>query len=60
MLSDVYASEDAFAAHQETEHFKKLVLERAVCSLERVNVTDILSLTMIEDASPVGRWRVRR
>ncbi len=30
LLYEVYASEDAFAQHQQTEHFKKLVLERAV------------------------------
>jgi quinol monooxygenase YgiN len=30
LLYEVYASEEAFREHQQTEHFKKLVLERAV------------------------------
>ena len=30
LLYEVYASEEAFRDHQETEHFKRLVLERAV------------------------------
>ena len=34
LLYEIYASEEAFAAHQQTEHFKKLVLERAVPLLE--------------------------
>jgi len=34
LLYEVYASEEAFAAHQQTEHFKKLVLEGAVPLLE--------------------------
>jgi quinol monooxygenase YgiN len=34
LLYEVYASEDAFTAHQRTEHFKKLVVERAVPLLE--------------------------
>lgn len=34
LLYEVYASEEAFATHQQTEHFKKLVLERAVPLLE--------------------------
>ena len=34
LLYEVYASEDAFAAHQRTEHCKTLVLERAVPLLE--------------------------
>jgi quinol monooxygenase YgiN len=34
LLYEVYASEDAFAAHQRNEHFKRLVLGRAVDLLE--------------------------
>ena len=34
LLYEIYASADAFAAHQQTAHFKKLVLERAVPLLE--------------------------
>ncbi len=34
LLYEVYASEDAFAAHQQTEHFKKLVLQGVVPLLE--------------------------
>ena len=34
LLYEIYASEEAFADHQQTEHFKKLVLERAVPLLE--------------------------
>ncbi len=30
LLYEIYASEDAFRDHQRTEHFKRLVLERAV------------------------------
>jgi quinol monooxygenase YgiN len=30
LLYEVYESEQAFRAHQETDHFKRLVLERAV------------------------------
>jgi quinol monooxygenase YgiN len=30
LLYEVYASEEAFRDHQQTEHFKRLVLERAV------------------------------
>ena len=30
LLYEVYASEEAFREHQQTEHFKRLVLERAV------------------------------
>jgi quinol monooxygenase YgiN len=30
LLYEVYASEQAFRDHQQTEHFKRLVLERAV------------------------------
>lgn len=34
LLYEVYASEGAFAAHKQTEHFKRLVLEQAVPLLE--------------------------
>lgn len=34
LLYEVYTSEDAFTAHQQTEHFKRLVLESAVHLLE--------------------------
>ena len=30
LLYEVYASEQAFREHQQTEHFKRLVVERAV------------------------------
>ena len=30
LLYEVYSSEQAFREHQQTEHFKRLVLERAV------------------------------
>jgi quinol monooxygenase YgiN len=30
LLYEIYQSEEAFRAHQQTEHFKRLVLERAV------------------------------
>jgi quinol monooxygenase YgiN len=30
LLYEVYSSEEAFRQHQQTEHFKSLVLERAV------------------------------
>jgi len=34
LLYEVYASKDAFDVHRQTDHFKKLVLERAVPLLE--------------------------
>jgi quinol monooxygenase YgiN len=34
LLYEVYASEEAFRDHQQTAHFKKLVLERAVPLLD--------------------------
>ena len=34
LLYEVHSSADAFAAHQRTEHFKKLVLQQAVPLLE--------------------------
>ena len=35
LLYEVYRSQDAFAEHQETEHFKRLVLEQAVPLLSK-------------------------
>lgn len=35
LFYEVFASEQAFAAHQETEHFKTLILEQAVPRLAK-------------------------
>jgi quinol monooxygenase YgiN len=34
-LYELYADDDAFAAHQQTEHFKTLILGQAVAKLAR-------------------------
>ena len=35
LFYEVFVSEQAFAAHQETEHFKNLILQEAVPRLEK-------------------------
>lgn len=46
LLYEIYTSEEAFAAHRQTEHFKKLVLERAVPLLE---TREIRRYSLVDD-----------
>ena len=46
LLYEIYASEEAFRQHQLTEHFKRLVLERAVSLL---SVRELHAYSVIND-----------
>jgi len=54
LLYEVYTSEEAFRQHQLTEHFKRLVLERAVPLL---SLRERHAYSVVDAATNAGRLR---